>query len=92
MRLLAEDERLKLGAGMLSTMVVVLVALPEVPVTVTGYFPGTAELLIVNVSEVVLALTVANAAATPLGTPDAARLTLLTRPIGLVTAISTGLL
>jgi len=35
-RLLAEDERLKLGAGMLSTMVVVLVALPEVPVTVTG--------------------------------------------------------
>jgi len=30
-RLLAEDERLKLGAGMVNTMVVVLVAFPEVP-------------------------------------------------------------
>jgi hypothetical protein len=34
-RLLAEDERLKLGAGMVSTMVAVFLAAPEVPVTVT---------------------------------------------------------
>jgi hypothetical protein len=33
--LLAEEERLKLGVGMVRTMVVVLVTAPEVPVTVT---------------------------------------------------------
>jgi hypothetical protein len=34
-KLLAEAERLKLGVGMLRTMVAVLVTAPEVPVTVT---------------------------------------------------------
>lgn len=34
-RLLFEDERLKLGTGMVSSKVVEFVAIPEVPVTVT---------------------------------------------------------
>jgi hypothetical protein len=88
--LLAEDERLKAACGMVNTMVVVLVAAPEVPLTVTGYVPEAAVLLTLKVSEVELVLMVANAAVTPAGTPDAARLTLLTRPIGLMTLIAIG--
>jgi hypothetical protein len=91
-RPLAEEERLNPCARMVSRMLVVLLALPDVPVTVTLYVPGAAVLLMVKVSEVVLELTAANAAATPAGTPDAVRVTLLARPIGLITVISTGLL
>jgi hypothetical protein len=71
-------------------MVVVLEAVPEVPVTVTVYVPGTAVLLALKVRFVVLALTVAKAAVTPAGTPDAVRLTLLTSPIGLLTVMEMG--
>jgi hypothetical protein len=73
-------------------MVVELVAIPEVPVILTGYVPGTAVLLIVNVTEVVLESTEAKAAVTPAGIPDAAKLTLLARPTGLITAMLIGLL
>ena len=38
-RLLTEEERLKPCCGMVSVMVVELVAVPEVPLTVTGYVP-----------------------------------------------------
>jgi len=80
-RLLAEDERLKLGAGMVNAMVVVLVRAPEVPVTVTVCVPGTAVLPGVSVS-VLLLLVLAglNVAVTPLGSPDAAKFTLLLKP------------
>lgn len=89
-RLVADDERLKPGTGMVNAMVVELLALPDVPVTVIGYVPGIAVLLALKVRFVVLELTVANAVVTPAGTPDEVRLTPLTRPIGLVTEIATG--
>jgi hypothetical protein len=80
-RLPAEDERLKLGAGMVNAMVVVPVRAPEVPVTVTVWVPGTAVLPGVSVT-VLLLLVLAglNVAVTPLGSPDAARFTLLLKP------------
>jgi len=70
--------------------VVAPLVVPEVPVTVTGYVPGTAVLLALKVRFVVMLLTVANAAVTPDGTPDAAMLTFLTRPIGLTTVMAVG--
>jgi hypothetical protein len=80
-RLLAEDERLKLGTGMVNAMVVAPVRVPEVPVTVTVCVPVTAVLPGVSVS-VLLLLVLAglNVAVTPLGSPDAARFTLLLKP------------
>jgi hypothetical protein len=89
-RLLAEEVRVKPGGGMVSAIVVVRAAVPEVPVTVTGYVPGTAVLLTLKVSASVLALTLVKADVTPGGTCDTARLTLLARPIGLMTTISMG--
>jgi hypothetical protein len=78
---------------MVNAMDVVLVAVPETPLIVTVYLPGTAELLMVKVREVVLPLTTASEPVTPAGTPVAVILTLLfTRLIGLVTTILTGLL
>jgi hypothetical protein len=57
-------------------MVVVALSEPEVPVTVTVDEPVAAELLAVSVSTLVLvAGLVANAAVTPLGKPDAVRVT-----------------
>lgn len=47
---LADDVRLKLGAGMVTTIVVVLAVVPEVPLIVIGYVPATAEALAVTVS------------------------------------------
>jgi hypothetical protein len=80
-RLLAEDERLKLGTGMVNAMVVVLVRAPEVPVTVTVCVPGTAVLPGASVSALLLlVLAGLNVAVTPLGSPDAARFTLLLKP------------
>jgi len=60
---------------------VVLVRVPEDPVTVTVCVPGTAVLPGVSVS-VLLLLVLAglNVAVTPPGSPDAARFTLLLKP------------
>ena len=90
MMVLDEDERLKPGDGIVTETVAELVAVPETPVTVTGYVPAAAVVLLVKVSAVVLELTAANAPVTPAGTPDAVRLTLSTRLSGLLTVILTG--
>ena len=81
-RLLAEDERLKFaGAVTVSVTAVVLLRVPEVPVTIMVWDPGTAVVLAANTSElrevVVAGL---NVAVTPLGTADAAKATLLLKP------------
>lgn len=64
-----------------SAMVVFAVVLPEVPVTVTVDVPAVAVLLAVSVSTLLpLVGLVPNAAVTPLGKPDAARVTLPVNP------------
>ncbi len=61
--------------------VVVLVKLPEEPVTVTVTVPVAAVLLAVSVNVLVLAVLLGlNDAVTPLGRPDADKLTLLLKP------------
>lgn len=69
-------------------MVVVAVTLPEVPVIVTVAVPVVAVLLAVNVSTLLPVVgLVPNAAVTPLGNPDAARVTLPVNPPASVTVI-----
>jgi hypothetical protein len=68
--------------------VVLLVKLPEVPVTVSITVPVVAVLLAVKLSALVPAVLVGlNDAVTPLGTPDADKLTLLLKPFSGVTVI-----
>ena len=68
--------------------VVVAVRLPEVPVIVTVAFPVVAVLLAVSVSTLVPVVgLVLNAAVTPLGRPDAARVTLPVNPFTSLTVI-----
>jgi hypothetical protein len=69
-------------------MVVVAVALPEVPVIVTVAVPVVAALLADSVSTLLPVVgLVPNAAVTPLGSPDAARVTLPVNPPTSVTVI-----
>jgi hypothetical protein len=71
-----------------SARVVVAVKLPEVPVIVTVADPVVAVLLAVSVSTLVPVVgLVPNAAVTPLGRPDAARVTLPVNPPTSVTVI-----
>lgn len=71
-----------------SAMVVEAVTLPEVPVMVTVEVPVVAELLAVNVSTLVPVVgLVPNAAVTPVGRPDAARVTLPVNPPTSVTVM-----
>jgi hypothetical protein len=71
-----------------SASFVVAVKLPEVPVIVTVADPVVAVLLAVSVSTLVPVVGfVANAAVTPLGRPDAARVTLPVNPPTSVTVI-----
>jgi len=64
-----------------STRVVVAIRLPEVPVIVTVAVPVVAELLAVSVSVLVVPVLVGlNTAVTPLGRPDADRLTMPLNP------------
>jgi hypothetical protein len=78
-------ERLKLGGGALSltvsAIVVLPVRLPDVPVMVTVEVPVVAELLAFSLStlDAVVGF-VPNEAVTPLGKPDAARVTLPVNP------------
>src|SRR5713226_3075733 len=68
--------------------VVVFVKLPDVPVTVTVTVPVVAVLLAVKVSVLLLAeLLGLNDAVTPLGRPDADKLTLLLKPFSGVTVM-----
>ena len=67
-------------------MVVVAVRLPEVPVMVTVAAPVVAVALAVSVSTLVLVVgLVANAAVTPVGRPDAAR---VTEPVNGLTSVT----
>jgi len=86
---LAEGASVKLEAGLtVSAIAVDAVREPEVPVTVTVDVPAVAVLLAVNVSTLLPVVgLVPNAAVTPLGKPDAARVTLPVNPPTSVTAI-----
>ena len=73
---------------MVSAMVVVAVSEPEVPVIVTVAAPTVAVLLAVNVSTLVDVVGfVANDAVTPVGNPEAARVTLPVNGLTSVTVI-----
>ena len=66
----------------------VFVKLPDVPVTVTVTVPVAAVLLAVRVNVLVLAVLLGlNDAVTPLGKPDADKLTLLLKPFCGVTVM-----
>lgn len=86
-----DAETLKFGVAVEFTVrasVVVAVKLPEVPVIVTVADPVVAVLLAVRVSTLVPVVgLVPNAAVTPLGRPDAARVTLPVNPPTSVTVI-----
>ena len=87
LRLLADEEIVKLGVGTVTVRVVDAVSEPEVPVMVIVALPGVAELLAVNVSTLLPVVgLVEKAAVTPLGRPDAARVTLPVNPFWPVTA------
>ncbi len=67
---------------------VVFVKLPEVPVTVTVTVPVAAVLLAVSVNALVVAVLLGlNEAVTPLGSPDADKLTLPLKPFCGVTVM-----
>jgi hypothetical protein len=73
-------------AVIVSAMVVVAVRLPEVPVIVTVDAPVVAVALAVRVSTLVDVVgLVANAAVTPVGRPDAAR---VTEPVNGLTSVT----
>ena len=80
--------RLTSGPATVRLNVVVPVKLPDVPVTVTVTVPAAAVALAVSVSVLVVAVGFGlNFAVTPLGRPDAARLTLPLNPPRSVTVI-----
>ena len=82
LRLLGEDERLKSGGALtVSATVVVWLRLPEVPVMVTVEVPVAAVLLAVSVKALVdVAGFGLKEAVTPLGRPEADKLTLPVKP------------
>jgi hypothetical protein len=90
-KLLGEAERVKFAAGAGFTVRAIAVAfdkLPEVPVIVTVTAPVVAVLLAVSVNVLVaVAGFVLNDAVTPLGNPDADKLTLPLKPFCGVTVI-----
>lgn len=70
------------GRGATARLIVVVcgVRLPEVPVMITVVPPVVAELLAVRVKVLVVALVEVNDAVTPLGRPEATKLTLPVKP------------
>ena len=73
---------------MVREIVVVFVKLPDLPETVTAAVPVAAVLVAVSVSVLVLAVLAGlNDAVTPLGRPDADKLTLPVKPFCGVTAM-----
>ena len=89
LRLAGDAERAKFGgAVMVRAIVAVLFNAPETPVTVTVDAPVTAEALAVSVSVLApVVLAGLNDAVTPLGRPDAVRLTLPLKPLSGPTVI-----
>jgi len=89
LRLLGAAERLKFGpAFTVRAIVVACVRPPDVPVIVTVTLPVVAVLLAVNVSVLVLVVLLGmNDGVTPLGRPEADRLTLPVKPFCGVTVI-----
>jgi hypothetical protein len=89
--LLGEAEREKFGTGAtltVSAIAVVLVKLPEVPVTVTVAVPVVAVVPAVSVKVLVAVAGLGlNDAITPLGSPEADRLTLPLKPFCAATVI-----
>jgi hypothetical protein len=81
-KLLGDADRVKFGgAPMVSERVVAFDKLPDVPVIVNATIPMAAVLLAVSVNVLVLAVLLGlNAAVTPVGRPDADRLTLPLKP------------
>ena len=72
---------MKLGPLMLRTSVLVTTRLPEVPVMVTVFVPGVAELLAVSVRTLDPEVGfVPQDTVTPVGRPDSARFTLPVKP------------
>ena len=90
-KLLGEAEREKFGTGArftVTAIAVVFVKPPEVPVMVMVAVPGVAVLLAVSVTVLVAVTGLGlNAAVTPLGSPEAERLTLPLKPFCAVTVI-----
>jgi hypothetical protein len=84
-----DAEMVKLGAAVtVRESVVVAVSEPEVPLMVIVAVPTVAVLLAVSVSTLLPVVgLVPNAAVTPLGKPEAARVTLPVNPLTAVTAI-----
>ena len=73
--------RVNVGAFTVSVAVVVAVSVPDVPVIVTVFVPRAAVLLLVKVRVLELAVGLGeNVAVTPLGNPDAERVTLPLNP------------
>src|SRR6266851_4463158 len=81
-KLLGDAERAKFGgACTVRETVVLFVKLPDEPVTVTVTVPVVAVLLAVSVNVLLLAVLLgSNDAVTPLGRPEADKLTLLLKP------------
>jgi hypothetical protein len=81
LRLAGDAESAKPGAAMVRAIVAVLFNVPEAPVTVIVDIPVTADALAVSVKVLApVVLAELNDAVTPLGRPDAARLTLPLKP------------
>jgi hypothetical protein len=81
------------AAFTVSAMVVVALNVPEVPVMMTVEVPGVAVLLVLRVSTLLPVVgLVANEAVTPLGNPDAARVTLPANGLTSVTVMVSVLL
>jgi hypothetical protein len=89
LRLAGDAARVKFGAAVtVSAIVVVLVKLPELPEMVTVAVPVVAVLLAVSVSVLVVVAGFAlNDAVTPLGRPDADKVTVPPKPFWGVTVI-----
>jgi len=89
LRLLGDAERLKFGPGFtVRAIVVVCVRPPDVPVIVTVTLPVVAVLLAVSVNVLVLVVLLGlNDGVTPLGRPEADKLTLPVKPFCGVTVI-----
>jgi hypothetical protein len=74
-------ESVKAGAYTLRVRVVVTIRLPEVPVMVSVFVPGAAELLAVNVNSLAPVVGFGfQRAVTPLGRPETERVTLPVNP------------
>jgi hypothetical protein len=88
-KLLGDTERVKFGGPVtVKVIVVVFVKLPDVPVMVTVTVLEVAELSAVSVSVLVEVVELGlNDALTPVGRPDADKMTLLLKPFDGVTVI-----